>query len=85
MRALIRIVAPPRVTATAATSCSALGGRLACGGLVAPNGTISLLRTTTLAAYHDGVEHYITSFSYAGKMDGSLGVDHAAARACRRR
>jgi hypothetical protein len=46
----------------------------ACGGLVAPNGTISLLRTTTLAAYHRGIEHYLTSFSYAGKVDGSLGA-----------
>jgi hypothetical protein len=39
---------------------------LACGGLVNPNGTVSLLRTTTLAAYVDGVEHYITSFEFAG-------------------
>ncbi|MGH2808112.1 MAG: DUF2330 domain-containing protein [Actinomycetota bacterium] len=39
---------------------------LACGGLVNPNGTVSLLRTTTLAAYTDGVEHYITSFEFAG-------------------
>ena len=46
---------------------------LACGGLIAPNGTISLTRTSTLAAYHRGVEHYLTSFSYAGKVEGSLG------------
>jgi Uncharacterized protein conserved in bacteria (DUF2330) len=46
---------------------------LACGGLVAPNGTISLTRTTTLAAYHDGIEHYLTSFQFSGKVDGSLG------------
>jgi hypothetical protein len=39
---------------------------LACGGLVAPNGSVHLLRTTTLAAWHDGVEHYITSFQFAG-------------------
>ncbi|HYO60827.1 MAG TPA: DUF2330 domain-containing protein [Actinomycetota bacterium] len=39
---------------------------LACGGLVAPNGTVNLVRTTTLAGYHDGVEHYVTSFEYAG-------------------
>ncbi|MDQ6618070.1 MAG: DUF2330 domain-containing protein [Actinomycetota bacterium] len=38
----------------------------ACGGLVAPNGAVQLDRTTTLAAYHDGVEHYVTSFRYAG-------------------
>lgn len=39
---------------------------LACGGLVNPNGTVSLLRTSTLAAYVDGIEHYITSFDFAG-------------------
>jgi hypothetical protein len=39
---------------------------LACGGLVAANGAVVLQRTTTLAAYHDGVEHYVTSFQYAG-------------------
>jgi hypothetical protein len=38
----------------------------ACGGLVAPNGAVKLLRTTTLVAYHNGVEHYVTSFAYAG-------------------
>jgi hypothetical protein len=38
----------------------------ACGGLVAPNGTVNLLRTTTLAGYHGGVEHYVTSFEFAG-------------------
>jgi Uncharacterized protein conserved in bacteria (DUF2330) len=43
------------------------GAALACGGLVTPNGTINLLRTTTLAAYHRGVEHYITSFEFAGQ------------------
>jgi hypothetical protein len=41
-------------------------GAFACGGLVTPNGTVSLLRTTTLAAYHRGVEHYVTSFQFAG-------------------
>ena len=43
------------------------GSALACGGLVTPNGTVSLLKTTTLAAYHDGVEHYVTSFEFAGE------------------
>jgi hypothetical protein len=42
------------------------GPALACGGLVAPNGSVDLLRTTTLAAYHEGVEHYITSFEFLG-------------------
>jgi hypothetical protein len=39
---------------------------LACGGLVNPNGTVALTKTTTMAAYADGVEHYVTSFEYAG-------------------
>jgi hypothetical protein len=49
------------------------GVALACGGLIAPNGTISLTRTTTLAAYHNGVEHYMTSFQYAGSTSGDVG------------
>src|SRR5256885_12419630 len=46
----------------------------ACGGLIGPNGTVSLGRTTTLAGYHEGVEHYVTSFSFegAGGAFGSL-------------
>ena len=36
----------------------------ACGGLVGENGTIQLVRTTTLSAYHDGVERYVTSFDF---------------------
>jgi hypothetical protein len=39
---------------------------LACGGLVGPGGTVQLARTTTLASYHQGVEHYLTSFTYSG-------------------
>jgi hypothetical protein len=39
----------------------------ACGGLVGENGTIRLSRTTTLAAYHDGVERYVTSFEFTGQ------------------
>jgi Uncharacterized protein conserved in bacteria (DUF2330) len=38
----------------------------ACGGLIGPNGAVNLLRTTTLAAYHDGAEHYVTAFQFAG-------------------
>ena len=57
--------------------CAALGAGLlvialsagpafACGGLIGPNGAVNLLRTTTLAGYHDGAEHYITAFQFAG-------------------
>src|SRR5688572_7864695 len=38
----------------------------ACGGLIAPNGAVGLVKTSTLAAYHDGVEHYVTQFEFAG-------------------
>jgi hypothetical protein len=42
------------------------GPSLACGGLIGPNGAVNLLRTTTFAGYHDGVEHYVTAFSFQG-------------------
>lgn len=51
----------------------AAGPVLACGGLVAPNGSVNLVRTTTLAAYADGVEHYVTSFEFAGGGGGKFG------------
>src|SRR5438128_6975351 len=38
----------------------------ACAGLIGPNGAVNLLRTSTFAGYHDGVEHYVTSFQFAG-------------------
>jgi hypothetical protein len=42
------------------------GPTLACGGLIGPNGAVNLLRTSTFAGYHDGVEHYVTAFEFAG-------------------
>src|SRR4051794_37703015 len=56
----------------AALAAAALGSllvappALACGGLVGENGTIRLTRTSTLAAFHDGVERYVTSFQFSG-------------------
>ena len=50
----------------------AAGPALACGGLIGPNGAVNLLRTTTLAGYHDGEEHYVTAFQFAGG-GGSFG------------
>ena len=59
-----------RLSTVAATAVVALlftaGPVFACGGLIGPNGAVNLLRTTTLAAYHDGVEHYVTAFQFAG-------------------
>src|SRR6266571_7866898 len=37
---------------------------LACGGLVAPDGDVRLSRATTFVAWHDGIERYLTSFTY---------------------
>jgi len=42
------------------------GPVLACGGIFSANGEVNLVRTTTLAAYHEGVEHYVTAFEFAG-------------------
>src|SRR5256714_11482321 len=38
----------------------------ACAGLIGSNGAVNLGRTTTLAGYHDGVEHYVTAFQFLG-------------------
>jgi hypothetical protein len=37
---------------------------LACGGLIAPDGDVRLARATTFVAWHDGIEHYLTTFRY---------------------
>jgi hypothetical protein len=61
MRQLVRlaIVVGGLVLATPSTG-------LACAGLIGSNGAVNLGRTTTLAAYHDGVEHYVTAFKFLG-------------------
>ena len=41
----------------------------ACGSLLAPNGAIRLSRAATLVDWHNGVEHYMTSFTYQGNVD----------------
>ena len=58
----------PWLSATAATAALLITAApaLACGGLIGPNGAVNLLRTTTFAGYHDGVEHYVTAFEFAG-------------------
>ena len=57
-----------RAAFLAATLALLLGAApvLACGGLIGPNGAVNLLRTTTLAGYHAGIEHYVTAFQFAG-------------------
>src|SRR6202140_13670 len=56
----------PAAAATLAVFLTQALPAAACGGLIAPNGAIRLERATTLGAWHDGVERYMTSFSYNG-------------------
>ncbi|MGH9190133.1 MAG: DUF2330 domain-containing protein [Acidimicrobiales bacterium] len=50
----------------AAITVATAGPALACGGLIGRNGSVNLVRTSTLAAYTGGIEHYVTSFEFAG-------------------
>lgn len=61
---------PRRLTTALLASSAALVATAvpagACGGLVGENGSIQLTKTATLAAFHDGVERYVTSFEFTG-------------------
>src|SRR2546421_8137864 len=57
----------PAAAATLALFLTQAIPAAACGGLIAPNGAIRLDRATTLVDWHNGVEHYFTSFSYHGE------------------
>jgi len=57
---------------TLALTVVAAAPAFACGGLIGPNGAVNLTRTTTFAGYANGVEHYVTSFTFAGG-GGSFG------------
>lgn len=65
MRALLAAIP---VAAIAMVALMAYGPRTAdaCAGLIGSNGSVQLGRTTTLAGYHDGVEHYVTAFEFQG-------------------
>jgi len=57
------------LVASAAAGLLALtvaGPAFACAGLVTPGGNVKLLRASTLAAWADGNEHYVTSFTFQG-------------------
>jgi hypothetical protein len=58
---------------TAATLALFAAPAAACGGLVAPNGAIRLTRASTLVDWHEGTEHYMTSFSYQGENLSDFG------------
>jgi hypothetical protein len=65
MRTLIAAIAVIAATIAVPLSQSP-GSAVACAGLIGSNGAVNLGRTTTLAAYHDGVEHYVTAFEFQG-------------------
>jgi hypothetical protein len=62
------LVATAGVLGALAAGLIVQGGNLAdaCAGLIGSNGAVNLGRTTTLAGYHDGVEHYVTAFEFQG-------------------
>jgi hypothetical protein len=64
-RRTVRLALPALATAALLAVTADPAG--ACGGLVGENGTIQLTRTTTLAAFHDGIERYVTSFEFTGQ------------------
>src|SRR5436190_7134225 len=65
MRPLITTV-PILAAVVAAAVLHDSGSAEACAGLIGSNGAVNLGRTTKLAAYHDGVEHYVTAFQFQG-------------------
>src|SRR5262245_14314513 len=71
MRMLLKKVVACAVIALGLMTTQTLPA-LACGGLIAPDGDVRLDRAATLIAWHDGIEHYMTSFAYEGNAS-SLG------------
>jgi hypothetical protein len=63
MRRLLLVPLVAVVLLVATTSAA-----YACGSLVGPNGAVNLVRTSTLAAWHDGVEHYVTNFEFKSEQ-----------------
>jgi Uncharacterized protein conserved in bacteria (DUF2330) len=66
MRALLAAIPAFAVLAGVTVLVQPSSSALACAGLIGSNGAVNLGRTTTLAGYHDGVEHYVTSFEFQG-------------------
>jgi hypothetical protein len=66
---MLNKLVPAAATATLALALTVAIGTLpaaACGGLIAPNGSVRLSKASTLVEWHNGIEHYLTSFSYEG-------------------
>lgn len=66
MRPTRRRMSLVTLLATTAALAATAGPAFACGGVFSQNGEVNLTRTTTLAAYAGGVEHYLTAFEFAG-------------------
>jgi hypothetical protein len=66
MRLLAIAIIPIHAALAGASLIQGRGSANACAGLIGSNGAVNLGRTTTLAAYHDGVEHYVTAFQFQG-------------------
>ncbi len=69
MRALFKKVAACAILTLSVLLIQATPA-LACGSLIAPDGDVRLSRAATLVAWHDGIEHYLTSFAYQGNESG---------------
>ena len=66
MRTLLAITSGVCVLVMAALLLASPRPAAACAGLIGSNGAVNLGRTTTLAGYHEGVEHYVTAFQFQG-------------------
>src|SRR2546425_11636983 len=66
MRALLAILPTVCLLVAGGLLVESPSPAAACAGLIGSNGAVNLGRTTTLAAYHDGVEHYVTAFQFQG-------------------
>jgi Uncharacterized protein conserved in bacteria (DUF2330) len=62
----ILIVLVAFLTVSTSALAATVDDAAACAGLIGSNGAVNLGSTTTLAAYHDGVEHYVTAFKFQG-------------------
>src|SRR5438094_8413548 len=66
MRALLAILPAVCLLVAGGLLVESPSPAAACAGLIGSNGAVNLGRTTTLAGYHEGVEHYVTAFQFRG-------------------
>src|SRR5438876_12379287 len=66
MRALLAILPAVCLLVAGGLLVESPSPAAACAGLIGSNGAVNLGRTTTLAGYHQGVEHYVTAFQFQG-------------------